>query len=467
MYGIEYPALANSILKQEKDSNKLTNNNSNNKKVANGGDKTSSSSIQTLNDLSSILSQQQIIDSFTSSINLNDSSNYSIKNLNTTTQSITDILRQKLKSMNECPDYLMPKFSYSNSFFSSNSINEKDNLNNSNLSSRSNPSFSTQSSITSSSNKSTNKNKYLHLSSNQDLKNYYTDDFILLSEFSEIEGPKPLLTIPTDGGTGFNKNEYSLHLMCVDFHSHLQTSKQQFDNHADTTTIPSNNNNNEETCSTKSLNKFSLTKDTSIINYWDVNSTVAGVVHHFTLYDLDARGFVRPFCLAYISFDKTKPIHFFESIKEKFTEITDLFKRSNFNLFRHELEQRCLDLKYTRDFFTNWYLIKAQNQDNELMKLSRDLNLDMKIVAKLNSSSLNEQTKQMQLNAIDSLVKEMELILDVVLIELKLKNWFIESKCYTSRKSSSNKINGDKKLSRNFSNSNNNAQQLGKFNVFY
>jgi hypothetical protein len=451
MYGIEYPALANSIFKQEKDNNKLNSNS--NKKIANG-DKTSSSSIQTLSDLSSIFNQQQIIDSFTSSTNLNDS-NLSNKNSNTT-QSITDVLRQKLKSMNECPDYLMPKCSYSNSFFSSNSINSNESLNNSNLSSKSHPNLSSQLSTTSS--RSSNKNKYLHLSSNQDIKNYYTDDFILLSEFSEIEGPKPLLTIPTDGGTGFNKNEYSLHLMCVDFHSHLQTSKQQFDNH-DTTAIPANNS--EETSSTKSLNKFSLTKDTSIINYWDVNSTVAGVVHHFTLYDLDARGFVRPFCLAYISFDKTKPVHFFESIKDKFTEITDLFKRSNFNLFKHELEQRCLDLKYTRDFFTNWYLIKAQNQDNELMKLSRDLNLDMKIVAKLNSSSLNEQTRQLQLNAIDSLVKEMELILDVVLVELKLKNWFIESKCCTSRKSSSNKINGNNnKLSKNV---NHNAQNYGKF----
>ncbi len=39
-------------------------------------------------------------------------------------------------------------------------------------------------------------------------KKSYTDDFILISEFSEIEGPKPLLTIPTDGGIDFNKNDY-------------------------------------------------------------------------------------------------------------------------------------------------------------------------------------------------------------------------------------------------------------------
>jgi hypothetical protein len=95
---------------------------------------------------------------------------------------LIDELIIKLKSMNEPPDYLI----------------KQSKINNTNI--RSDTSNSPQTS-------------------------YYTDDFILLSEFSEIEGPRPLLTIPTDGGTKFNKNDYSLHLMCVDFHSSRQQQK--------------------------------------------------------------------------------------------------------------------------------------------------------------------------------------------------------------------------------------------------
>ena len=87
-------------------------------------------------------------------------------------------LLKKLHALKECPDYLLPKF-----FSSSGTGSSLSNANKSTI-------------VTKSSNTS---------------PIYYTDDFILLSEFSEIEGPKPLLTIPTDGGTGFNKNDYSLH----------------------------------------------------------------------------------------------------------------------------------------------------------------------------------------------------------------------------------------------------------------
>ncbi len=91
-------------------------------------------------------------------------------------------LLQKLHTLKECPDYLLPKFFASSGTGSSLSNTQKSKKSNENVSKEANTS-----------------------------PIYYTDDFILLSEFSEIEGPKPLLTIPTDGGTNFNKNEYSLH----------------------------------------------------------------------------------------------------------------------------------------------------------------------------------------------------------------------------------------------------------------
>ena len=93
-------------------------------------------------------------------------------------------LLQKLHTLKECPDYLLPKF-----FLSS----------------------GTGTSMTGGTKKTATISNESATKASTTAPIYYTDDFILLSEFSEIEGPKQLLTIPTDGGNGFNKNEYSLH----------------------------------------------------------------------------------------------------------------------------------------------------------------------------------------------------------------------------------------------------------------
>ena len=209
--------------------------------------------------------------------------------------------------------------------------------------------------------------------------------------------------------------------MCVDFHSHVQNRQhsQSNDRYHDT---------QEEAGvapQAKRQNKFNLTKDTSIINYWDSANSVAACVHHFNLYDLEARGFVRPFCLAYISYDRAKPVIYFEQIRKRFNEITDLLKKSNFNLFKLDLEQRCLDLKFTRDLFLKW---SADGQDPAELKqlragLAKENKLDIKTCGRLTASSANEKSKQLQLNAIDTLVKELENVIEVIRVELKDKNW--------------------------------------------
>jgi hypothetical protein len=140
MYGIEYSALANSILKKEIDQTSpvAPNKVKPNKNTSNNSD----------------------------SIDKNN-------------------LLLKLQSLVECPEYLIPNLNHT-------------------------PSSSSLFPVQKNTSTSNTQSKTSSQSENSSVI-YYTDDFILLSEFSEIEGPKPLLTIPTDGGTGFNKNEYALH----------------------------------------------------------------------------------------------------------------------------------------------------------------------------------------------------------------------------------------------------------------
>lgn len=128
--------------------------------------------------------------------------------------------------------------------------------------------------------------------------------------------------------------------------------------------------------------------------------------------------FVRPFCLAYVSFDQT-PVSFFQQLRAKFAEITNLFKRSNLNYFKRELEQRLVDLAYTREFFLKWVHLNSTERDSS----AREHNLDARTIGRLNASSLNDSAQSSQLNAIDGLIVEMNSVLNVVLDELKAKNW--------------------------------------------
>ena len=240
----------------------------------------------------------------------------------------------------------------------------------------------------------------------------YTDDFILLSEFSEIEGPKPLFTIPIDGGCNFNKNDYALHVMCVDFH----TTQQQ--NLSNTLTSSCSMQKASLTSASSSSSRFSLTKDTSIINYWDLNSNgISAYVHHFTLYDIEARGFVRPFCLTYLTYEREKVQLYFNNYVQVFTKITNLFKKSNLNLFKRHLDEHIKNLYYTREKYLLWRdLVKTSFQnENEraehLAKYEIDSRVDSKFL-KFNLTTLN------------NLINEIETVLDLIKTELEANNWY-------------------------------------------
>jgi hypothetical protein len=240
----------------------------------------------------------------------------------------------------------------------------------------------------------------------------YTDDFILLSEFSEIEGPKPLFTIPLDGGCNFNKNDYSLHVMCVDFHT---TQQQNLSN-----TLTSSCSAQKASLSTTS--RFSLTKDTSIINYWDLNSNgIAAYVHHFTLYDIEARGFVRPFCLAYLTYEREKVQMYFNNFVQTFTKITNLFKKSNLNLFKRHLDEHMKNLYYTREKYMLWTnLVKTPfHNDSERVDLLKKYDID---------NRADNKFQKFNLITLNNLINEIETVLDLIKSELEANNWYENDK---------------------------------------
>ncbi|XP_028842372.1 guanine nucleotide exchange protein smcr8a [Denticeps clupeoides] len=154
----------------------------------------------------------------------------------------------------------------------------------------------------------------------------FSKDFILISEFSEQVGPQPLLTIPEDPkvcGT-FDLNYFSLRIMSVDYQA-------SFVGHPPGSSYP----------------KLNFVEDSKVV-LGDSKEGAFAYVHHLTLYDLEARGFVRPFCMAYISADERKIMQQFQELSSKFSRASECLKSGNRKAFANELQKKLKDLEYTR-----------------------------------------------------------------------------------------------------------------------
>jgi hypothetical protein len=71
-------------------------------------------------------------------------------------------------------------------------------------------------------------------------------------------------------------------------------------------------------------------------------------VHHLTLLDIHARGYVRPICFTYATRDNQKLMGNFKSLYKHFTEVSNVLKTGNYQLFRDDLKMRMADLAYTK-----------------------------------------------------------------------------------------------------------------------
>ncbi|XP_078521304.1 guanine nucleotide exchange protein SMCR8 [Lissotriton helveticus] len=169
----------------------------------------------------------------------------------------------------------------------------------------------------------------------------FTRDFILISEFSEQVGPQPLLTIPDDNQVyeNFDLNYFSLRIMSVDYQA-------SFVGHPPGSAYP----------------KLNFVEDSKVV-LGDSKEGAFAYVHHLTLYDLEARGFVRPFCIAYITTDEDKIMQQFLEISAEFSKASECLKTGNRKAFANELEKKLKDLEYTRAVLHNEMELQVKTND--------------------------------------------------------------------------------------------------------
>ncbi|XP_026998857.2 guanine nucleotide exchange protein smcr8b isoform X2 [Tachysurus fulvidraco] len=152
----------------------------------------------------------------------------------------------------------------------------------------------------------------------------FNKDFILISEFSEQVGPQPLLTIPDTTACGsFDLNHFSLRIMSVDYQTTFAGPAGY--THA----------------------KLNFVEDSKVV-LGDSREGAYAYVHHLTLYDLEARGFVRPFCMAYVSSEEEKIMHRFRHLSAMFSKASECLKTGNRKNFANEVDKKLSDLEYTR-----------------------------------------------------------------------------------------------------------------------
>ncbi|KAF9959375.1 hypothetical protein BGZ65_000449, partial [Modicella reniformis] len=191
-------------------------------------------------------------------------------------------------------------------------------------------------------------------------------DFVLISEFSEVEGPRAVMTIP-DSIVDLTRDSYSARkqrvqepftkhsqdivdastsILTSDNTSNSQDMEDMFDVHEFVLRITSVDQQAKETSGI-----FHIPEDIEV-HVTDTEKGYWAYVHHFTLFDINARGFVRPFCMSYITRDPHKILTHYEKIRNKFSRAALYFKTGNYTLFRQELTKKLRDLNYTNNLLS-------------------------------------------------------------------------------------------------------------------
>ncbi|XP_029002603.1 guanine nucleotide exchange protein smcr8b [Betta splendens] len=154
-------------------------------------------------------------------------------------------------------------------------------------------------------------------------------DFILVAEFSEQVGPKPVLTVPDDPRVigSFDLNHFSVRIMSVDY---------QASGPGPAASSPSSPG-----------PRLSFSEDSKVL-LGDSAEDAFAYVHYVTLYDLEARGMVRPFCMAYVCSNQDKLTENYSELLTCFTQASDSLKTGNRQAFSTELQRKLQELEYSR-----------------------------------------------------------------------------------------------------------------------
>ncbi|KAG2235710.1 hypothetical protein INT48_009125 [Thamnidium elegans] len=179
-------------------------------------------------------------------------------------------------------------------------------------------------------------------------------DFVLISEFSELEGPLPLAVV---ANSSYIDLKHYTEKQCPNNPHLKELSKiglDSFDFNAFVLRVVSVDRNQDliEPLTPSSVladsppNTFSIPDDTQVY-FTDSEHKFFAFTHHLTLFDINARGYVHPVALSYITRDPDKIVIRFEELMEQFNQVSVKMKKGNYSNFTLDLKCRLIDLEFT------------------------------------------------------------------------------------------------------------------------
>ena len=190
-------------------------------------------------------------------------------------------------------------------------------------------------------------------------------DLVMVAEFSEQEGPRPLIILDEGYDENiFDPNSFAVRIMSVDASAPPMING--------TGSKDADDDDEEDNRQRQDVHdaSFRLAQDSVVIHLESADDLVVWHVRHFTLYDLEARGFVRPFCVAYVTRNSNKLVRRHELIDAKFREATAALKKGNFIQFSKELQKRFVDLGYTKGRMIEWNQVMMRTDHGNQVKCS-------------------------------------------------------------------------------------------------
>jgi hypothetical protein len=166
----------------------------------------------------------------------------------------------------------------------------------------------------------------------------FKHDFFLMAEFCEQQGPVPLLILPSSGN--FDLNKFVVRILASD-HTRKNDPRGM-------------------------SGGWQSPEDTQVY-LSDSSQGAHAYVHHMTLHDIQARGYVRPICLCYVTNDADKIMNNFEQLLLAFTIISHLMKYGNNYVFVSDILDSVTSL--IKQMETNPNVLQEFNQSIQITSI--------------------------------------------------------------------------------------------------
>ncbi|KAG2381588.1 hypothetical protein C9374_005972 [Naegleria lovaniensis] len=179
----------------------------------------------------------------------------------------------------------------------------------------------------------------------------FRKDFIVMAEFCEQKGPTPLLILPSERSVErFNVQKFVTRVLAGD---HTRKHDKLGDNLT-----------------------WICPEDTQVYLTDPVQGAFA-YVHHLTLHDINARGYVRPLVICYVTNDKDKIMHHFEYLVNAFTQVSHTLKYGNNCKFLSDIQQQLYGIQKIEKRFSSSENLQnnTNNSDSPLLSNPTSQNL--------------------------------------------------------------------------------------------